>query len=338
MAISSGVGPHFAWIDVNGSQFRVLEGDATLTATKKTGTFSAKIALGEPGVEDVLGPSLGDNTTSIIVSTRGQQGTLITGEIDDVDFDYTGGVVSITGRDASAKLHATKSAEKWVNKQPQDIIQDIASRVGLSAQIDPLALKASRIIQIDYTHMTDGISYASVLHKFAELMGGYWYVQGSNLIVKNTDSTSAPYIINYDPGPPKTSDALSLKVRRNVQAGKPIKVTAKSWHPRKKQVFTGTADVGGNGSTREYTYHVPSLEQDHVDQHAKAKASDHARHELEVTVECVGDPSMIDPSSPLQLNGTVFAQSFKIDSIDHKFGYGGHTMTISAKSAAQGRS
>lgn len=337
MAISAGVGPHFAWLNVNGATFPVLEGHASITATKKTGTFSAEIALGLPGVESTLGPSLGDNTASIMVSTRGQQASLITGEIDEVDFDYIKGTVSVTGRDASAKLHAQKSSEKWANKQPGDIIQDIAGRVGLSPQIDPLAIKAGRIIQIDWTKLTDGISYGSVVHKLAEFMGAHWYVQGSNLVVKTNGSTSAPYVINYSPGPPKVSDAISLRIRRNVQAGKPIKVDVKSWHSRKKHNFVGTTMIGGNGSTQNYVYHVPSLTQDHADQHSKAKAKDHARHEIEVTVECVGDPSIV-VSQPLQLNGTAFAQSFDIDSIEHRFGMSGHVMVINAKSAAHGRS
>lgn len=338
MATSSGVGKHFAFISLNGTQYPVLNGHASITATKKSGTFSAEIPLGFPGVESAFGPSLGDNNASVIVTTRGQQGTLISGEIDDTDFDYIKGVLSISGRDASAKLHANKSAEKWINKHPHEIIQDIASRVGLSPQVDPIALKASRIIQIDWAHLTDGISYASVVHKFAELMGAHWYVQGSNLVVKSTDSTSAPFVINYRAGPPKSSDCLELKVRRNIQAGKPINVKVKSWHSRKKQTFTGTSSVGGNGSTVNYTYHVPGLEQDHVNQHAKARAKENSGHEIEYTAVCAGDPTMNDASRPLQLNGTAFSQSFKIDKIEHEFGMEGHKMTITGKAPAKGRS
>lgn len=336
MAISSGVGPHSAWVNVNGSSFPVFDGSVDLAATKKSATFCAKIALGLPGVEAALA-NLGDNTTTITVMTRGQQATLVTGETDDVDFDYIGGVVSLTGRDAAAKLHTMKSSEKWANKQPGDIIQDIAGRVGLSPQIDALAIKAGRIIQIDFTKLTDGISYGSVVHKLAEFMGAHWYVSGSKLMVKINGSTGAPYVLNYSAGPPKVADVLSLHVRRNVQAGKSIKTTVKSWHSRKKTAYVGTSTIGGNGSTQEYIYHVPSLTQDHADQHAKAKAKDHARHEIEVTAEVVGDPS-ITVDQPLQLNGTAFAQSFAIDSIGHKFGINGHTMTINAKSAKQGRS
>lgn len=336
MAISSGVGAHYAWATVNGATFALDKGTVSFAAMKKSSTFTAQIPLGLPGVEDVLGPNLGDNTTTISVSTRGQRATLITGEIDDVAFDYIKGTVSISGRDASAKLHTQKSAEKWVNKQPHQIISDIAGRVGLSAEIDALALKAGRLVQIDWAKLTDGVSYAAVIHKLCEFMGAHWWVQAGSLMVKSTASEGTPYVIHYSPGPPKASDALSLTVHRNVQAGKPIKVSVKSWDARKKQASVGQYSIGGNGTTVNYAYHLPGLTQDHVAQHAKAKAKDHVRHELELNAELVGDPT-IDPSQALQLIGTAFAQTFTIDTLEHSFGMGGHAMMISAKSAAQGR-
>ena len=64
--------------------------------------------------------------------------------------------------------------------------------------------------------------------------------------------------------------------------------------------------------------------------------SDHARHEIEVVAEVVGDPS-ITIDQPLQLNGTSFSQTLTIDTIDDAFGMRGHTMRICAKSMKQGR-
>ena len=67
------------------------------------------------------------------------------------------------------------------------------------------------------------------------------------------------------------------------------------------------------------------------------KCKEHARHELQLSATLVGDP-LIDVAMKLQLNGTPFAQGFDMDSIRHTFGYGGHTMQISARSAKEGRS
>ena len=332
MAVSSGVGPHFAWAIVNGAQFPVEKGSVHLTATKKSGTFAATIPLLYPGARAALADP-GDNQTSIVVSTRGQTATLIVGEIDDVDLDYTGGLIEISGRDASAKLHDQKTAEKWVNKKPHEIIEDLAGRVGLTAKISqPLQLKMQRLMKGDHTKLTDNISYSMVIHKLSELMQAHWYVQGSTLNVVSGDAQGGGYSVNLSiDGEGKiVCDCLSLKIKHNVQAGKPLNVNVKSWHTRDEKVYLGQTQLGGNGTPKEYTYHLPNLKQDHVDQHAKSKAKDHKRHETTVTAHCVGDPS-IDISLGLTVNGTDLDGTYTIDSLEHEFGYGGHTMTITAK-------
>ena len=339
MAVSSGVGQHLAWISVNGQNFPVEDGSTTRAATRKSGNFTASIPLWYPQVESTLS-ALGDNTTTITVQTRGQQATLMTGEIDEIEFDYIGGMVRVSGRDASAKLHATKSAEKWINKKPHEIVTDLAGRVGLSVNVDQTAVYAGRYVEIDCAKLTDGLSYAAVIHKLCEFMGAHWYVdrQGT-LNVKSTTNSNSPYVINWSRNAAGeiVSDCLALQIMRNVMAGKPLNVTVNSWNARKKMAFVGTQTVGGNGTTQNYVYHLPGLTKEQADQHAKSKASDHARHEIQVVAEIVGDTS-IEISQPLQLNGTAFSQSLTIDTIEDNFGLRGHTMRISAKSAKAGRS
>ena len=332
MAVSSGVGPHRAWINVNGSMFPVEKGTAHRTATKKSGTFSGTIPFNYPGARSTLA-NLDDNESSVVVMTRGQTATLISGEIDNVSIDYIGGTIEVSGRDASAKLHDQKTGEKWVNKKPSEIIQDLAGRVGLGVSFDnEIALKMQRKMKDDYTKLTDNISYAMVVHKLSEFMGAHWFVKDGTLHVVSGSSQGSGYSISIsvDGQGHIVSDALSLTVKRNVQAGKPIKVTTKSWHQREEKIFKGEHQTGGSGTAKEYVYHLPNLTQDHVDQHAKGKAKDHKRHEIEISVECVGDTS-IDISGPLNLSGSDFDGSYTIDAIEDSFGDEGHTMTITAK-------
>jgi prophage tail gpP-like protein len=335
MAISSGVGPHFAWAIVNGAQFPVESGTVHLTATKKPGIFSATIPMQYPGALAALADP-GDNYTSIVVSTRGQTATLISGEIDDVEIEYVGGEyqIHICGRDPSAKLHDQKSSEKWVNKTPGEIITDLAGRVGLGVKIaSPVAIKMQRKMKDDYTKLTDNISFAMVIHKLSEFMGAHWYVKDGTLnIVPSDGSTSSGYSVSVwlDGEGRIVSDALALKIKHNVQAGKPIDLAVKSWHTRHEKVYEGQQQISGKGTTKKYRYNLPNLTQEHVDQHAKSKAQDHKRNEIEITAQCVGDPS-IDISQGLSISGTDFDGTYTIDAIEHEFGYEGHTMTITAK-------
>jgi hypothetical protein len=341
MPVTSGAGPHLAWVTVNGQIFPVEEGTAQRAATRRCGGFSGSVPIFYPGAEQTF-TNLGDNTASISVQTLGATATLITGEIDDFELDYIGGGIHFTGRDASAKLHANKSAEKWVNKKPHEIIQDIAGRIGLPINIDQsIALLAGRQIEDDFAKLTDGVSYGAVVHKLSEFMGAHWFVdQKGTLNVKIGPSTSAPYIIKTWRNPATgevESDALQMRIRRNVQAGKSLKVTVNSWHQDEKKAYTSSYTVGGNGSTQVYSYHLPGLTEDHVKQHAKSKANDHARHEIAVMATLVGDVSLT-VDQPLQIVGTALDQTLSIDSISDSFGMRGHTMQIAAKSAKTGRS
>jgi hypothetical protein len=338
VAISSGVGPHYAILTVNGGQFLIEKGTVEWTGTKKSSTFSASIPIGLPGAEALIS-GLGDNVASIIVSARGQTATLITGEIDDTDFDYIDGMIHVSGRDKSAKLHEKLTAEKWVNKMPHEIITDLAGRAGLSTNTDQVALKMQRFMNGDHTKMTDNITYGNAIHKMCELMGARWSVKDSTLSVK-IDPPSGAYSIFYsrDGNGDIVSDAIHLRVKRNIQAGKPQKVTVKSWHHHEKKTFTGENTVGGNGTPREFVYHLPNLKQDHVDQHAKAKSKAHSRHEITLSATLVGDPS-IDPAEGVTLTGTsAFCGPYTIDSLEHSFGFDGYTMEMTAKGPMKGRS
>lgn len=80
----------------------------------------------------------------------------------------------------------------------------------------------------------------------------------------------------------------------------------------------------------KYEYHIPNLDEDHAEQYAKSKAKEHARHRVQVTVECVGDTAC-RPGMQLNLMGTAFSGTYDIDTVDHQFGMGGHMMTITSR-------
>jgi len=339
MAITAGAGPHLAWLSVGGATLPIEHGSVEQHATRKTSTFSATIPLSFPGAEAALA-NLGDNTATVTVMTRGTSATLFTGECDTTDFDYIGRVVRVSGRDASAKLHENQTSEKWLNKKGSDIVQDLAGRVGLVCEADPSALMAGKQLQQDYVRLSDNVTFAAVIHKLAEIDGARWWVdQNGTLQYRIGTSPNSTYTINYVPPStgPISSDAMVLRVRRNIQAGKTHAVTVKAWHPKKKQVFNYTSNVEGNGSTVTHTYHLPNLLQDHVQQFAKSRANEIARHEITVHATVAGDPN-VNVNMSLQLSGTGYwDQTYQMDAVHHEFGMSGHRTSITARSGKGGR-
>ena len=318
MAITSGAGLHQAWLNVDGAQFLIESGTVNQSAKRKTSTFHCTLPLTEQA-DDALA-TIGDNSTSVTCLTRGVTGTLITGEIDKVRFDMIARTIVVTGRDKSAKLHEIKSSEKWLNKTPSDIVQDLIGRVGISGgNITSSSIMAGKKVVQDFVKLSDNVSAAYIIHKLSQLDGARWWVdpQGQFHYVP-IGTPSGVYSIFIDQsGEPIVSDCLDLKISRNVQAGKSIKATVKSWHPRKKQNFQYDSTVPGNGGPLEYNFQIPNLQQDHVTKYAQSMASERARHELTVSATVVGDPTVY-AGMGLQLRGTgYFDQTYDIDTLTH---------------------
>ena len=339
MAIMTGVGPHSAWLNVDGGAFLIEHGSVSQSSQRKSSSFSATIPMDFEGAEETLA-NLGDNNATITVEARGQTATLITGEIDSAEFDLIGGNINVTGRDKSAKLHDNKTSEKWLNKMPSEIVNDLIGRAGLSGNITASTLKAGKQLQQDFVKLSDNVSFAYVIHKMAEFDNARWWVDPNgtfNYVPIGQAQGSYSIAVNRE-AVPISSDCMTLRIHRNVQAGKGIAVTVKAWHPKKKQVFSYTSNVEGNGNNLQYNYHIPTLDQDHVKKYAQSQANEKAMHELQVHAVVVGDPS-VSAGMGLTLSGSLyFDQTYDIDSVHHEFGMSGYRTSISARNAKQGRS
>ena len=199
---------------------------------------------------------------------------------------------------------------------------------------------AGKQLQQDYVRLSDNVSYAYVIHKLAELDGARWWVDpNGNFNYAPIGSPQGTYSITISQdSEPISADCVELRIRRNIQAGKTIAATVNSWHPKKKQVFSYTSNVAGNGGPKNYHYNIPNMLQDHVTKHAQSQANEKARHEFTVTATVVGDPT-VQAGMGLSISGTdYFDQTFDIDSVEHDFGMPGHTTHITARSPKQGRS
>lgn len=198
---------------------------------------------------------------------------------------------------------------------------------------------AGKKLEQDFVKLSDNVSLSYIIQKMAELDGARWWVDAYgtfNYVPMGTTQGVYSITINQDQRP-ISADCLALKIARNVQAGKSIKVTVKSWHPKKKQALKYESTVGGTGGPIEYNYHFPTLETDTLKKRAQSQATEKARHELTVHTTVVGDPT-VSAGMGLMLNGTDFDQVFEIDAVQHQIGMGGHTTSITARSPKEGRS
>ena len=323
----------FATITIGGATVPVIGCVVNQSGKRTASTFNAGVALSSFPGGDAFFRGLSANDVTISVNGS----TLFEGEADAIDIEYDATTVTIRGRDHSAKLHETKNSEKFTNKTRAEIVKEIAQRNGLTAQITS-SMKAGKTFQIDYVKLTDAISDATLLHKIAELDGVAWRVKGKTLEYGDPQGGSLTAIfVPPSGGMPATGNVLQLHVSWNLQAAKKTKVTVQSWNTKKKKALTGEKEVSGFSGNQTYKYRIPGLEQDQADDFAKNKLKEHTRHEISVHCEMPGDTS-VDPSMKLNLQGNAFAQSYEIDTVCHRIAMHGYTMSITAKSAKDGRS
>jgi hypothetical protein len=333
MAVSTGVGPHLAFITLNGNSFPVTDGSVDQKATRKSSSFSVNVPMSFPGALDAFTNISQKQQVTIIVSTRGQQATLLTGVAEHVDFKFTARQITVHGHDESAMLHTMKVSQKFQNQTGSQIVQTLAAMAGLSVQAGSSALMAGKITNSDYAKLADNISIAAILHKVSEFDGARWLVQNGTLFYQLQDEPSGVYTLNYvapTEDNPMSADSLDLSVVLNVPVNDGGTFMVKSWHPRQAQAFQGQATYG-NGGSNQYVIHIPNLLQDHAQQHAQSKANELGKNAVTVRAHVVGDPT-INIMMDLQVNGTdAFDATYQMDSITHHFGYGGHTMDLVAR-------
>jgi phage protein D len=324
--------------------------DCSVGQTKKAhaGTFSAKIPLAKM-TEFGRGLDWIASNSDVAVEVRYSIGdsastVMFKGHLDKADIDAAGeGVhVSLSGRDASAKINRKKTNEKFINQSHEDIARTIAGRHGLSLDSDGGTVTAGRIYTAEQAKITDNQTEWTLLKKLAEFEGKVLAVNGDKLHFKKIDDDALPtYKVMFRPPDAHTvaqsSGLISIKLGRNFQAAKKIKVKVKSWDHKKKQLIESEAS-SGDGDEQLYEYHHHHRTQAQADHHAKGKLKEHARHEFDLTIDMPGDVTLT-PYFQIAFSGTNsgFDQNYHIDHIDHKMGHDGYRMSISTKTAKKGR-
>lgn len=340
MAISTGVNPHRAWLRVNGTDFPIINGTCTEEGTRQSSTFQATIPINYPGAKEALA-NIGDNSGGVIVESNGRPPTpLIMGEIDTTNFHFgQNGTIVVTGRDNSTKLHNRIHHGQFTDHTTVGIVSELASMAGLGfTATGGAGVIAGVEVSEEFVLMVDGQTFASIITKMAELDNARWFVDNDNVLHYEIEpSPGAGYTVTYQAGPPEVADFFELSIKRNVQAGKTIEVTLKSFDDDDKEVFKGVATVEGNGGPVQYSFQLPNQNEEQAQHYAQSKANEIARHELTVVARVVGDVN-INVDDGLEVRGTgIFDQSYLIDSITHQFGMPGHTMSITARAGKGGR-
>ena len=335
MAISPGV--YAPRCMVNG--WTPIECSIHTSAHQSADTFDAVIALDDPGGQGLLDAQ--QISITILASNDGPPSTqMFMGGADHVSIDWAQRIVRLRGRDLTSGPLDKKTNEKWLNKQPQDIITDLAGRSGLGVQFSGQAAdRAGRKFNQDYNRISELDSHWNVIVKMAKELGCIAYVKGQTLIVAPWNAaTGGTYSVFYQ-GPtlasPARGNVLRLRTSRDLQIAKGVQVNIKSWQQKEGKAIQ--SQQGQSGGI-QHDLKMSNLTQQQADSIAKGRLGEITSHERTIEVVTPGDVS-IDPAGMVSLSGTGSSadMSYVISSIDHHWSWAqGYLMTIRGRNSSGG--
>ncbi len=266
---------------------------------------------------------------------------LITGVVDDIDWDADASTITLTGRDLSAQLIDTKTAEKFQNQTSSQIAQTLALRHGLDSQVQPTTTKVGTYYDIDHTVLTQEQTEWDLLIFLAEQEGFDVWVAGNTLYFQPSPvPTSEPYLIFRSNDPIPVSNAR-IKLGRSETLAKDAVVVVKSFNQKGQESVFGVARAvkakgPRSGKSQLYTIRRPNLTKDQAQKLAESILADITRHEMTLNASLPGD-NLLTTRTLVQLvgTGTAWDQLYYPDSVTRRLNKkDGYRMEVRAKNHA----
>jgi phage protein D len=257
---------------------------------------------------------------------------LIIGPVDDVAIDMSDGTAELTGRDLSAVLIDTLSAETFSNNTASEIAQTLALRHGLTPDVTATSTPVGRYYQDGYAlsslyQSSTTVTEWDLLCMLAQTEGYDLLVQNQNLIFAPPLAATLPAVWYWQPGGTQNSTMMSLRLERSLALARDIIVTVQSWNSRQQSMVTQTvrssanalaASPTRNAQPQATTYVVvrPNLSAQDALALATQTLADLSRHERVVTAQMPGELELA-PRSQVSLQGTQteFDQTYVVDEI-----------------------
>jgi phage protein D len=269
--------------------------------------------------------------------------SLLTGTVDTIVINVIGGLVHVTGRDLSAQLIETRTAETFSNRTSSEIASLLANRHGLTPNVVQTTTPVGRYYQDEHDRITLGQFSRSTtewdLLTFLALQEGFDVsVTGTTLnFLPSNNATQTPYLIT-------PADCIDMRLERRLTLARDIAVTVKSWNSRQGSAFAQTVTGANNSDSssgapsnpQQYVFVSPNLTATQALSFAQKRLNDLTMHERVVEFTVPGD-LLLTPIGQLALTGTgtQFDQVYYIDLVERRLSLSdGFTQRIQAKGSS----
>ncbi len=294
--------------------------------------------------------------------------TLIEGQVDHKDICFSEGRVTISGRDAMARLADNATYEAYPNLTASEIVRKVGAEEGYDLDVDDSEGAVGVHYKDDREEVVLGKFSAKrkkldLLNYLADKEGFDLWVEGNTLHFKKPDEAPTVRSVHYTP-PTSTetgfayqdegASVMSLTLSHDLNKSKDIRVEVLSRHARKGTDAKATAkrkkapklkvnaEGGGGDDVRTIRIVRPNLDPEDAQKLAKSLAQRLTEREYEMSfdmpakwdwtcrdqVEFVGLEDVLFDPDA----GTDEDQTFYIEEIDYRYSpTTGATMRVRAK-------
>ena len=291
------------------------------SAYRRAGTFRATLALdlSDPAVGFLL--ASGANPSALVPVTidlaLGDPSIaawvpMFVGTIDELEHDVGAGLLTVSGRDATATLIDLVVTDQFLNQTSSDVVSTLASRAGLSGNISPTATFTGQYYQIDHARnaLSSFTRFANaweILCALADLEGfECWVSNGTLNFVPSASAVgqvAAIDIVALQSGVSNPLGLTRLRLERRLAIDAGVGVKVRSWNSRQKTVVEQTVPAtGGDNATMVFV--VPNATDEVALKKAASLYRDVARHGRAIAADMAGELAL-SPRDLLSLTGTA---------------------------------
>lgn len=249
----------------------VMAADVFATSSLSADRFRVQLAgvadvsvLQRPGVRVSIAAALADEAWT----------PLLTGQVDSLSWDAGYRVLDVEGRDLSAVLMETQAGETFANQTASEIVETVAGRNGLAADVTATGTPVGRYYQGQHDRMTLG-QYAraqtewDLLAWLAGQEGFELGMVGERLSFGPRDGIETAVA---------AGDCSAVSVQQQIGLSRPLRVTVRSWGTRTAKAVEAQAEAEGAGPVWAQGIVRPNLTADEAERLAKRTVADLQRH------------------------------------------------------------
>lgn len=202
--------------------------------------------------------------------------SLLVGMADALAFDPVRGVLDIEGRDLSAALVEAQASETFANRTASEIVELIAARHGLLADVERTGTAVGRYYQSEHDRLALG-QFARAVTEW-DLLAFLAGQEGFDLCMQGGTLRFGPPA--GAPVPLRVEDCLSLQLEHALGLAQAVEVTVRSWGTRAGAAVSHTARRGGGkGGVRRHALVRPNLDAVQAQRVAERALADLQCHE-----------------------------------------------------------